>query len=715
MNNTFYTRIQNKIDTLENFTTNNPLILKGETVLVKDGDKIKIKVGIEDSAYFNDVPYVLQNPIADWTQNDSTSSDYIKNRTHWVSTGLVDILPECELVADDPENLTGEFYITQSFDEIIAGNVYTVTYNKIDYTLTAQLFAQEGLTASTLGDMGIMTGSPTGEAPFIMICVPPNLVAATGGICAIVVDPTCPASITISIKYEGEIVHQLDSKYIKDMYYTEIKEPGFVLPLVTLEMSNSQTYLSGTMPLPVTLGETYTVTFNGEEYQCVATEFNENIPVAIGNKSIAFGGEDTGEPFVVFIPTLESSSQNGYSAFVFVQDSSLTSVTLSIKDTGIIIHKVPEEYLPKGLVKEENVTDLVKLHNSLELKDTGKIGLSSSYINTINDASSQSTINKRSINVLDRNVSGLESNLTTTNNNLTTLSGSVNDIKTQISKLVGESTSGKEFTIDEETVTGMLGAEIFNDYDNNKAVKYYAHAEGENTTAYERGSHAEGYLTVARGMYSHAEGYNTTASGARSHAEGCNTTASEADSHAEGSETTASGITSHAEGDNTTASGYSSHAEGDGTTASNTGAHAEGRKTVASSPYAHAEGSFTIAASRNQHVQGKFNLGDSSNTYAHIIGNGTSDTDRSNAHTVDWDGNAWYAKEVYVGGTDQNSGEKLIKQSDLPAIDSTLSNSGQVADAKATGDAINALKAEMQQSLADLRAEILAEILGGEW
>lgn len=34
-----------------------------------------------------------------------------------------------------------------------------------------------------------------------------------------------------------------------------------------------------------------------------------------------------------------------------------------------------------------------------------------------------------------------------------------------------------------------------------------------------------------------------------------------------------------------------------------------------------------------------------------IVGNGTSDTERSNAHTLDWEGNAWYSGDVYVGST----------------------------------------------------------------
>ena len=32
--------------------------------------------------------------------------------------------------------------------------------------------------------------------------------------------------------------------------------------------------------------------------------------------------------------------------------------------------------------------------------------------------------------------------------------------------------------------------------------------------------------------------------------------------------------------------------------------------------------------------------------YAHIVGNGESNSARSNAHTLDWDGNAWFAGTV---------------------------------------------------------------------
>lgn len=162
-------------------------------------------------------------------------------------------------------------------------------------------------------------------------------------------------------------------------------------------------------------------------------------------------------------------------------------------------------------------------------------------------------------------------------------------------------------------------------------------AIGVGVTASGRASHAEGVNTIASGMTSHAEGVVTTASGVNSHAEGGDTIASDKYAHAEGVSSTASGYASHAEGSTTTASGVSSHAEGDYTTASGASSHAEGYGSKASSQF--------------QHVQGKYNIEDTNRRYAHIVGNGAGDAKRSNAHTLDWKGNAWFAGKLSQEGT----------------------------------------------------------------
>ena len=151
---------------------------------------------------------------------------------------------------------------------------------------------------------------------------------------------------------------------------------------------------------------------------------------------------------------------------------------------------------------------------------------------------------------------------------------------------------------------GSVLGEVFNNYNNNAANGFYSHAEGSNTKASGSCSHAEGEKTTASGDYSHAEGWSTKASEQYS----------------------------HAEGDSTEATGYCSHAEGS--------------DTKASGQHSHAEGYYTLASSKYQHVQGKFNISDTTDTYAHIVGNGLDYLSRSNAHTLDWSGNAWYAGTV---------------------------------------------------------------------
>lgn len=169
--------------------------------------------------------------------------------------------------------------------------------------------------------------------------------------------------------------------------------------------------------------------------------------------------------------------------------------------------------------------------------------------------------------------------------------------------------------------------EVFNNYKANSAKGYYAHAEGDATEAEGDASHAEGCLSKASGYVSHAEGYKSLATQGSAHAEGC--------------ECKATNESSHAEGMWTEASGYISHSEGIG----------------------------TKATGDIQHVQGKYNKEDP--TMAHIVGNGSSEDNRNNAHTLDWNGNAWFAGEVTVG----EDKKKLVTEA---ALDRAMMYRGKV-------------------------------------
>jgi hypothetical protein len=223
-------------------------------------------------------------------------------------------------------------------------------------------------------------------------------------------------------------------------------------------------------------------------------------------------------------------------------------------------------------------------------------------------------------------------------------------------------------------------------YDNHAATDY-SHAEGQKTVAFGLRGHAEGMHTSASGENSHAEGYFTSANGKNSHAEGqsilvpggddisialqangeaahaegCATKAYGKYSHAEGMYAYASGICSHAEGIQTNANGTYSHAEGSGTKTAGYASHAEGQGSIAKGNYSHAEGSDTEAIGAGSHAGGyksnasapysfchgtelrtvgilpqaafgRFNETNSSMLFS--IGNGSSDTNRKNAFSI---------------------------------------------------------------------------------
>lgn len=296
--------------------------------------------------------------------------------------------------------------------------------------------------------------------------------------------------------------------------------------------------------------------------------------------------------------------------------------------------------------------------NSDEYQDTGEPFYVSSYVSEYGMVILTSTVGEHSISIIKR----------------------VNDIVKIDEKFlpatVGKDVSGQTFTevwdgTEYVEMTADIGAEIFNDYENNIAIGYDSHAEGYGTTALGDSSHAEGERTVASGDYSHAEGNSTKAFGGSS--------------HSEGSLTVAIGYYSHAEGMSTEASGISSHSEGD--------------LTVASGDYSHSEGYYTKASSDYQHVQGRYNIEDTANTYAHIIGNGADISNLSNAHTLDWDGNAWFSGNIKIGGTgydDENAKIILTATDELITIDDIDEICGSVTEGGLPQSDVDELMAQLQ-------------------
>lgn len=213
--------------------------------------------------------------------------------------------------------------------------------------------------------------------------------------------------------------------------------------------------------------------------------------------------------------------------------------------------------------------------------------------------------------------------------------------------LVGTSTSTltqiTDFTASTNTVTYPLtytDATVAQITYNTATSDAKAYTLGIRNTSSKLGlsSYALGNGVEASGLYSFAEGNYTYAVGKSSHAEGNSTWAEGTYSHAECSSTSALAYGSHAEGMKSVASGDGSHAEGYNCVSRGTYSHAEGQDTYATGTNSHSQNLSTYAYGDNQTAMGKYNIADNNNTYALIVGNGTSNA-RSNALTLDWEGN----------------------------------------------------------------------------
>lgn len=207
----------------------------------------------------------------------------------------------------------------------------------------------------------------------------------------------------------------------------------------------------------------------------------------------------------------------------------------------------------------------------------------------------------------------------------------------EINGNLGKSSGGgvkPDWSVDDEKTDGYIANKpairvgggkksIVEGVDENRANGDFSHCEGDRCKAYGESSHAEGLQTLSGNYYCHAEGCGSEATGHNSHSEGYQSKATGLVSHAEGCLCVASGSHSHAEGEFTMASGNESHVEGYN----------------------------TIASGNQSHVSGKYNVEDTENKYAEIVGNGTdtSQKKRSNARTLDWEGNEWLAGKLTVG------------------------------------------------------------------
>ena len=221
----------------------------------------------------------------------------------------------------------------------------------------------------------------------------------------------------------------------------------------------------------------------------------------------------------------------------------------------------------------------------------------------------------------------------------------------------------------------------------NTAAGGYAFAAGRSNDASGANSVAMGYDNLASGLTSIAIGGQVSGR-ARNQA-------TQDGAIALGQSNQSSGYYSIAMGREAVASGVGAVALGYGNEALGNGSFAAGGYTIAGARCAAALGNGTHASGGNSLVAGKYNEIDDAaqdattgeREFALIIGNGTDDNNRSNAATLDWDGNAVLAGKMTLGAAPTANMDAATKQyvdNAIPTVPSPASSGTPAMDGTAS-------------------------------
>lgn len=149
---------------------------------------------------------------ADFDQNDSGETDYVKNRTHWKETVTTAVTIFGESTVTTAVNSKG-YYVKTGLSHsngaaIDEGNTFRVTFNGTVYSCLPKKATETALTANSLGNLSLMDSSKedTGE-PFLF---------RTGSSTLAVLATREAGDFTLQVdRLESEeVYHKLDANYL---------------------------------------------------------------------------------------------------------------------------------------------------------------------------------------------------------------------------------------------------------------------------------------------------------------------------------------------------------------------------------------------------------------------------------------------------------------------------------------------------------------------
>ena len=193
---------------------NGYLWCKGSETLPTDGNPGDILVKTETGSAWQKQEPATSTP--DWDQNDSTASDYIKNRPFYTGeTVQTEVIPEQTYTLTSAGSLT--MYEDQSGTypySLEDGKNYIVVYNGTTYELTSS--NSEGI--SYVGDMGPLEGVEA-TVPFVI---------AAGNGALHIYDYNGNTEVTFKIVFSESVINKIDTKYIPWSDAVGLKPPVFI-------------------------------------------------------------------------------------------------------------------------------------------------------------------------------------------------------------------------------------------------------------------------------------------------------------------------------------------------------------------------------------------------------------------------------------------------------------------------------------------------------
>lgn len=206
-------------DTLSN-TSTNPVQNK-----VVNEAILNINTLIGDTPVADQINTALVDNQANWNQNDSTKTDYIKNRPFYSENPVEQqVLENTSLDFDGDDAYFNDFSVSievELLQPLEPGVEYIVTFNGKEYRRTAFIDGYRVV----VGNAAFVAGSDTGE---------PFLITTHGGVYAdICVDHSNRFVHTFSIVAMKVNVHKIDIKYIPDCLmpkttYVELVESEWI-------------------------------------------------------------------------------------------------------------------------------------------------------------------------------------------------------------------------------------------------------------------------------------------------------------------------------------------------------------------------------------------------------------------------------------------------------------------------------------------------------